>query len=361
MQGHANSGDRPALTQRFGFAGKPLLVRSNSAEILRHAASFFTQLDDCAPLGSDSAVVTLVVNNQCGAEPADAPLFRGRGHFAMARFTSDDVAWFNLRARRAFGTFSRSTANNQQHWHKHILPAIAGILAPVLDVTPVHAACLAKNDRGILLAAPSGAGKSTLAVALAQMGYRFLADEWTYLAEQSGELRAWSLPVPIKLLPDAIRFLPELAQYKCTKSLNGEIAFEVSAEGCFSLTRAEHCSIQFITLLERSTRHKCSIVTCSPAKAMEQITREIEPLVGSMESTYRRQLELLTRLSGAACFELKFNAHPQTVAIALDRLLTRALDGEHASPPGTIADMNTDGIELPQSWFSTIGEANGNA
>ena len=45
----------------------------------------------------------------------------------------------------------------------------------------LHAACLARDGHGVLLAGPTGAGKSTLAFALARAGMAFLSDDVVFL------------------------------------------------------------------------------------------------------------------------------------------------------------------------------------
>ena len=47
----------------------------------------------------------------------------------------------------------------------------------------LHAACLAVDDRALILVGPSGAGKSTLALSLLGRGSRYLSDEYTLLTD----------------------------------------------------------------------------------------------------------------------------------------------------------------------------------
>ncbi len=333
-------------SQCCSFAGKPIVVQSNSAVILTHAVDFFGPRNGGARLPDTVPVITLVMNDRQPREFEDAPWFRGRGYFALARFTSADSVWFNLRARTAHGVFSPQVVSDSDRWSKHILPVIAGILAPVISVVPIHAACLATGISGVLLAGPSGTGKSTLAITLARLGYRFLADEWTYLAEGNGEIQAWSLPVPVKLLPDAITFFPELSSYRCARSLNGELAYEVSPQECFTLSRAANCRVKCIVLLERSGERGCSIEPVSAAEAISRLSADIEPLTGQLRHAYRQQLALLNRLSDVACMRALLNGPPLHAARTLDRAINRIFDRK-SSDKGRISRRSEPDLLAP--------------
>ena len=62
----------------------------------------------------------------------------------------------------------------------------------------IHAAALAKGDRGLVLPAPSGAGKSTLTAALVLSGWRLLSDELAMIDLGSGEIHGLARPVNLK-------------------------------------------------------------------------------------------------------------------------------------------------------------------
>lgn len=59
---------------------------------------------------------------------------------------------------------------------------------------PLHAACVALEGRGVLIAGPSGAGKSTLALALLETGFDFLSDDLVFLAATDDGLRVLGFP-----------------------------------------------------------------------------------------------------------------------------------------------------------------------
>jgi hypothetical protein len=75
---------------------------------------------------------------------------------------------------------------------------------------PVHAAGLALDGRGVLLAGTSGAGKSTLSVALARGGFAFLSDDTVFLEAGASGWRVRSFPDQVDLCADAVSLFPEL-------------------------------------------------------------------------------------------------------------------------------------------------------
>jgi hypothetical protein len=77
---------------------------------------------------------------------------------------------------------------------------------------PVHAAGLALNGHGVLLAGTSGAGKSTLSLALARRGFSFLSDDTVFVDGEASGWRVRAFPDQIDLCPDTVKMFPELAQ-----------------------------------------------------------------------------------------------------------------------------------------------------
>jgi hypothetical protein len=314
--------------QQLLFAGQPVLLRTNNPKIARYAGDFFPETRDSATYSTSFlATITLLVGGVDEPLGEDAPWFRGRGHFALARFTRTDSFWFNLRAREVHGIFSSSLADDEKRWHRHIFPALLGILSAAINVAPVHAACLVRDGCGVLLAGPSGTGKSTLTISLAKRGYALLADDWTYLSAagrgtNGSGIEAWGIPVPVKLLPDACGFFPELLAYSPEVSLNNEIAYEVCPEECFGVSRLLRCPVTSVALLERTEKPGCRIAPISAGEAIDHLMRELEPLRGSLASCYDRQIDLIRRLGNTSCYRVSFNDHPETVAESLDRTLS---------------------------------------
>jgi hypothetical protein len=312
-------------TQQLHFAGQSILLVTNSSDIARYARDF---LPEAAMLSTPPrARLTLFVKETDDAISQPSPWFRARGHFAIARFSNADAFWFNLRTGEVYGVVSPSFVGDRRRWHVHVFPALLGILSAVIDVAPIHAACLARNRRGILLAGHSGAGKSTLAIALARRGYALLSDDWTYLSSDdtsgtSSHTEAWGLPVPVKLLPATANFFTELLACDLEVSLNGEIAYEVYPEECFGVTRISRCPVAAIALLERAEAPGCRVLSISAEEAIDHLISEVEPLDGTLAPYYDQQVDLIRRLESASCYRVIFNDHPDNVAENLDSLLS---------------------------------------
>ena len=71
----------------------------------------------------------------------------------------------------------------------------------------VHAAGLALDGRGLLLAGQSGSGKTTLALALLRAGFQFLGDDTVFVDRHA---RVFAFPDEIDLTPQTAAFFPEL-------------------------------------------------------------------------------------------------------------------------------------------------------
>ncbi len=94
-----------------------------------------------------------------------------------------------------------------QLWSPHgegeILPYVEwGINWQIMDsrheFLQIHAACMARNGQGLLLAGRSGSGKSTLAAGLLARGWQYLSDEFALIDPEDRTLHAFPKAMCIK-------------------------------------------------------------------------------------------------------------------------------------------------------------------
>lgn len=233
--------------------GAHCVVSTNSQAILEAAQSFFRQAAE--PLSPPTLSLRFWVDPTAQSSPPwPQPFFRGLGHLAYAGFDSENSLLLDLRRRSVLGRFSPAMAQDADYWQRVIFPTVVGLASDALGVTVIHSACVERNGAGLLLAGESGAGKSTLSLAMAQCGFAFLSDDRTYLSHAGGQLIAWGLITPLKLLPHAAKYFPELRSREPGVSLNGERAYEVDPEQVFGVRRSLRCEPRWLVFLERQDK-----------------------------------------------------------------------------------------------------------
>jgi hypothetical protein len=85
----------------------------------------------------------------------------------------------------------------------------------------LHAAGLARDEHGVLLAGDTGVGKSTLTVTLVRSGWDFLSDDALLLRSRLGGVEALAIPDEFHLDPALAQTFPELAILRQKESYNG--------------------------------------------------------------------------------------------------------------------------------------------
>lgn len=319
----------------FGFAGSVLRIETNSSAVLSAARSVFTASPAERAPRFDFNLFVAPASSSAVREPAwPQPYFRGRDHLVIAVYGGGAIL-FDLLGRRAIGLFSEAMASDQHYWRRVIFPVAVGVISASLGVVPLHCAALVRHGRALLISGLSGAGKSTLAMALAQRGFSLLSDDWTYFALRQGRPCAYGLPVPIKLMPDAQRFFPELQTLTPTMSLNGELAFELDPAAPFSPPRVYSCTPERIVFLSR--RHDAARphwVRLAPAQVESQFSPALERIPDCLRSARRTQHRIISRLSAIDAYSLLCSGSPRQIAEEIDRFVNSKTPSVEQDPAG---------------------------
>lgn len=301
--------------ESFLLAGVACEISTNSNDLIELLRATF-QSNEEDPGQPDIRMRFWVDPAAEGCPGPGMPYLRGLGHLVFAGFDHQNALLIDLRGRRALGRFSPQTAADQSYWKRMIFPLVLGVAGGSVGVTALHCGCVAKDGNGLILAGDSGAGKSTLSLALAQRGFAFLSDEWTYFARRDGQVQAWSLPNPLKLLPDAAAFFPELAALEPAVAMNGELAFEIDPAKVFGVRRALRCQPRWLIVLEREDGAGFRITEISPAEATsrfeEGLLAEGPAAINSQRQTIRSLIELPAAL-------VRYGGNPQAMALALEQ------------------------------------------
>ncbi len=150
----------------------------------------------------------------------------------------------------------------------HFLEAMALELIVSLHLTPFHAACVAREGRGVLLCGDSGAGKSSLSYACARRGWTFLSDDASYLLRrQVGARLVLGHPHRLRLRPDAPRLFPELAAYTPVLRGNGKIGLDLRTSALAGIQTARSAAVDRIVILHRMENGPARLTPVHPAAA----------------------------------------------------------------------------------------------
>lgn len=286
------------------IAGRRCTVHTNSTQVISSLRKW------CVPrdlANANDFELRVLVDRGLRSQPV-LPQFRGHGEYVFAIFQGIDSFTFDLRHRRISAVVSDETAQDVAFWTTVLIPIALGVLGPMMDLCPMHSACLARNGRGMLLAGVSGAGKSTLATALAQEGMSLVSDDWIYAAEIARDISVYGLRVPVKLMPDAADYFDALRAEEPRVALNGELAFEVDAR-TLGIEVSDHCEAECIVFLERG-EGPTRIVPLERAIARQFFHGSAEPLPPEFCQAAKDRARLIHAVTDRDCWHFRYAGTP---------------------------------------------------
>jgi hypothetical protein len=323
MRTHSLESEKLALKLTLEIAGCKCLFSTNDDSLFDAVSRWKAHWKLGVELDFE---MRIMVDPQLVREANALPQFRGTGQFVFAVFHSNEMFLFDLLERRVSAFVSRETAKDQEFWNTVLIPIALGVMGPAMDVAPLHCACLGSEGVGMLVAGISGAGKSTLTVALAKEGFALVSDDWTYVRRENGDISAYGLGVPVKLMPDTAQFFNELSALRPKTSLNGELAFEVNAAETFGARIAQSCLPNCIVFLERSEHEGTSFRPLEREIAQTYFRQSAEILPPELRQAITKREEIIEQVTTRDCWRFRYNGTPQQGASALRRFFEERYD-----------------------------------
>lgn len=219
---------QPTLHRTFRLAGDALRFETDDDRVLALADALFSTYGPATSDTADPLVLRVLVHAPAEPVPTFAkPMFRTHGHLFTVVLGPHDSGAADLLAGRAFAIVTPALVDVSWRLQQQVLAALAlGMLGPARGYLPMHAACLTKGGRSVLIHGPSGAGKSTFTYAAVRRGYQVVTEDSLHIGG-AGEPQVWGIPWQFQLLPDAIRFFPELEGLEPRLKANGEWKLDV--------------------------------------------------------------------------------------------------------------------------------------
>jgi hypothetical protein len=181
---------------------------------------------------AEAAPVRVRIRLVAGAAEGHAPLRQRWAGSRMRVRAGESRGVADIARRTAVARVTPGLLRDREGFRAGVLEALTLWMLTALDRQPLHAAALERDGAVLLLAGPSGVGKSTLVYAAVRAGLRVLTEDCAFL--QGGPApRVWGMPGSVHLLPDAVRWFPELAGAAPALRANGKtkIGIDLRAAG----------------------------------------------------------------------------------------------------------------------------------
>jgi hypothetical protein len=309
----------------FSLAGTGCLLSTNSTAVLQIVMDLRNQEPHCS--ASILHMEVIVDDSLLDRSSNRPPHFRGLHHVVFVDFPGRSFVTYDLQRRKAHALLSNEAARDASFWNALLLPITIGVLGTTVGVAPLHCACVDQNGVGFLVAGMSGAGKSTLATALAQRGYALVSDDWTYVSRQGTNLLAHGLSAHVKLLPDAVRFFPELRPLEPKTALNGELAYEVDPQRFLGVSVRTVSIPQQLFFLQRTSHPGCDLIPLEPQYVTDFFEKSGERLPTELVEARALRSEIIHLLSGLPAWTLRTGENPHVTAEVLADFV---VEHEHA-------------------------------
>ena len=299
------------LKGAFYPLGFPLEVETNSADVLRGLEESFSGFQPMFP--RPPLRLHVAVSEHESGELPPLPAYLGRRHLLAVIADARNFAVLDYTRNFAFCWLTALVAREREWACHHILEGVVYCAQAQLYLTPIHAACVARNGRGLLLHADSGVGKSVLSYACARRGWTFLSDNCAALVRDRSDLMVLCDPFQIRLRESAVELFPELKGRTPHNHANGKLAIVLRTAQMPEIDKACHCLADFVLFLERDGSEPARLAPISKDEAMGRMCAEVARYDTGVRETQVRSLE---RLTGAGLFKLRY----RSVDSAIERL-----------------------------------------
>jgi hypothetical protein len=231
----------------------------------------------------------------------------------------DNQALLDLKTCTSFAWLTKTAVENRLYLRYNFLEKIVYLLLGSSFVTDIHAACISKNGKGILLLGDSGAGKSTLAYACAREGWTYTSDDTSYLINDSDVPRVIGHSHRARFRPSARSLFPELNGRALTQRLEGKPSIEVPISELPVLRTATEASVDSIVVLNRQLTGETRIISLPSGSATKLMRHDLYS-AGEIRAKHARILEALWDVP---TFELEY-CDLQDGVCALEALTLKA-------------------------------------
>jgi hypothetical protein len=298
-----------AHTGTFYPAGFPLLLAANSQDVLEAAGESWRYWEHEYQV--DPLRMRVVVGDEGGL--AQPPTFRIDEHLVHVVSDAHNFAIADLRDLFAGIHISARTASDHPWLRWFFVESMAYLLLAQRYLVALHAACVARDGKGLLLVGESGAGKSTLSFACARAGWTYVADDCTWLVADSNDRIAIGRPHQIRFRDDVASHFPELAGDAARARPNGKLSIEVLTDRFPQITCARRVTVDGLVFVDRTSGGQARLERIDSKAAVEAVIADLPTYGSEVNAMHERTI-------GALAVVPAWRMHYQTLEEALQLL-----------------------------------------
>lgn len=240
----------------FHPLGFPLELSTNSEEVLSAAAESWNGFG--ALFKGWPMQVRVFVHDGGGTDCPPAPTCRLQRHLLANVADADTYSISDFAQAFSYVYVPKSVLSYRRYLRYFFLDAAAMCHIAYRYTTPIHAACVELDGRGVLLCGDSGAGKSTLAYACAQAGWTYVSDDASYLLTDRSDCVVTGNYLQFRFRPETAELFRELKGLPVTDRAGmGKPSVELKTAALPHVTCAATSRIAYIVFLtRRSAKHQ---------------------------------------------------------------------------------------------------------
>ncbi len=313
-------------SKRMQLLGASCRFESDSIELLRLVDAAYAgvpahHLSHAMPELRIKLLLNTAPAGKRRGEPSCVQMLSGN-HFLGS--TTADSNWVVLSAgeRSALVVLSEKMLRFPYHVrYEYIEFAIFTLAARVQRLVPLHAACVGRAGRGVLLVGPSGSGKSTLALHSLLHGLEFVSEDAVFVTADT--LRATGIANYLHVSGNSLHWLERARDRAMIRRSpvigrrSGVKKFEVDLRRASFRLAATPLKIVAVVFLSSEPAHDRSLLRALSGK--ETLSK-----LGSHQAYAANQPEWRSfgrNLSKVQSFELRRGSHPRESVDALWKVL----------------------------------------
>jgi hypothetical protein len=321
---------RIPLTKHMQLLGARFQFASNSRELMRLVDSAYASLPQHRLSAAvPRARVTLLLRSgrpsysRGRPRPPSFDMLSGAGFLGGAT-TSSNFVILSPQERSALVVVSPQMLRFAYHTRYELIEfAVFTLAARAQGLVSLHAACVGRGGRGVLLMGPAGAGKSTLALQCLLRGFDFLSEDSVFAAPET--MLATGVANFLHVRADSLRWLEgagdvaAIRKSPVIKRRSGVRKFELDLRGTRYRLAASPLKIDSLVFL--SAEHPGNGPLLRPLRKSEAMTRlAIAQAYAANQPQWPR---FVRQASGIDSFELRRGSHPLEAVEVLRALLAR--------------------------------------